>query len=337
MPFLTTRLSKRDLLEKVTTAIKACGWHYLVLFNHHPFRLRVFKEHEAYTIKLYIWRLTHGGGSARPADEFRIQITSHVSQFEPEPQGKTLIVGWWEQAGVFAGFDYRKRTGRLGSSPSLQIRRDALEEAYQTLGLSPCNKGNQEIAIAFHPEFIIEYIRSFDELHDVGKVREDLAVLNEFGKNPDGVNDATLEKVTAARRKALQSALRTIRDTSFRKRVLTSYGYTCSMCSLQLELVEAAHVVPATEPDSTDETSNGLALCILHHRAYDAALVTVTNTYHVKVSRYQKRRLKEVGHEGGLPSFLAGLRPIIHLPPAIRDRPNVHYLERGRKIRHWKD
>lgn len=100
MPFLTTRLSKHDLLEKVTTAIKACGWHYLVLFNHHPFRLMVFKEHEAYTIKLYIWRLTHGGGSARPVNEFRIQITSHVSQFEPEPRGKTLILGWWEQAGV---------------------------------------------------------------------------------------------------------------------------------------------------------------------------------------------------------------------------------------------
>lgn len=167
------RLDKRQLFEKVIQAIQACGWQYIQLSpqNEHPFRLRIFRENEAYTVRIYIWNMTHGGGVARPTDEYRIQITG-VSHFEPETGGKTLILGWWDEASVFAGFDYRKHSGRLGSSPSMQIRESFLREAYEH-GFSPCNKGNREIAIAFRPDFIIEYIRSLESLHDVGKSRTD--------------------------------------------------------------------------------------------------------------------------------------------------------------------
>ena len=336
MPIQTARLSKQQLLEKVTTAIKGCGWQYLLLNTKHPFRLRIFRNHETFTIKAYIWNLTHGGGKARPADEFRIQITG-ITQFETEVEGKTLILGWWNQAGVFAGFDFRKHWGTLGASPSLQIREAFLEEAYKTLGLSPCNKGNREVAIAFHPDFFIEYIRSLEHLHDVGRVKNDFDILNEVSKNPELVDETVLQKVTPVRRKAMKSVIQTIRDCSFRNRVLTSYGFKCAMCALQLDLVEAAHIVPVTESGSTDETSNGLALCTLHHRAYDRALVNISNNYHVIVSTSQQTRLKQIGHDGGMQSFVAGLRPIIHLPPANGDRPSLSYLEKGREVRHWEE
>ena len=336
MPSPARPLAKQDLLEKVITAIKACGWQYLLLKSDHPFRLRVFRDHETYTIRVYIWNITHGGGTARAPDEFRIQITG-VSQFEPEPDGKTLILGWWDAVGVFAGFDYRKHAGKLGASPSMQIREAFLQEAYTTRGLAPCNKGNQEIAIAFHPGFIIEYIRSLEELHDVGKAREDFEILKVAAADPAAVNDSVLEKVTGARRKAIRSVVQTLRDSSFRDRVLTAYSHRCAMCSLQLELVEAAHIIPVPEPSSTDETCNGLTLCVLHHRAYDRALVTVADDYHVLVSSVEKGRLIKIGFDGGLASFVAGLRPIIGLPPDVKDRPKVQYLKQGREIRHWNN
>jgi putative restriction endonuclease len=281
--------------------------------------------------------MTHGGGKARPVDEFRIQITG-VTQFEPEPgfEGRTLILGWWEPVGVFAGFDYRRHTGKLGFSPSMQIREPFLLEAHASRGLSPCYKGNQEIAIAFHPEFIIEYIRSLEHMHDVGKVKEDFEVLKAVATDPTAVTDTDLEKVTGTRRKAMQSVMRTLRDSSFKDRVLTVYSHRCAMCGLQLELVEAAHIVPVSEPTSTDETSNGLALCAIHHRAYDKALVTVANDYHVLFSSKEKGRLKKIGFDGGMDSFVDNLRPVIYLPPAANDRPKVSYLQRGREIRHWE-
>ena len=333
----TKLLGKDELLERVIAAIKGCGWQYLILKTNHPFRLRVFQDHEAYTVRVYIWNLTHGGKS-RPDDEFRIQATG-VSQFEPEPgpEGRTLILGWWDRVGVFTGFDYRRHAEKIGSSPSMQIREAFLLEADATRGLSPCNKGNQEIAIAFHPEFIIEYIRSLEQLHDVGKAKEDFEVLKTVAADPTAVTDTDLGKVTGPRRKAMQSVIRTLRDSSFRDRVLTVYSHRCAMCGLQLELVEAAHIVPVAESASTDETTNGLALCTLHHRAYDKALVTVANDFRVLVSSAEKGRLKKIGFDGRMASFVNDLRPVIHLPPATKDRPKASYLQRGREIRHWAD
>lgn len=327
---------KQQLLERVITAIRACDWQYLLLKTDHPFRLRVFRDRESYNVRIYIWNLTHGGGPARPADEYRIQITG-IDHFEPERDGKTLILGWWDPVGVFAGFDYRKHEGKLGSSPSMQIRESFLQEAYLSLGLSPCNKGNQEIAIAFHPEFIIEYIRSLEDLHDVGKANIDFEVLKLASAEPASISESVLEKVSTVRRKAIQSVVRTLRDASFRDRVLTAYGHRCAICGLQLELVEAAHIVPVSEPSSTDETCNGLALCTLHHRAYDKAILAIANDYHVCVSLSERTRLKTNGFDGGMSSFVDGIRPIIHLPPDRKDRPNTNYLERGREIRHWAD
>lgn len=327
---------KPQLLERVVTAIKGCGWQYLLLNANHPFRMQVFQDRESYNVRIYIWNLTHGGGAARPVDEYRIQITG-VDHFEPEPGGKTLILGWWDSVGVFAGFDYRKHGGTLGASPSMQIRENFLREAYLSIGLSPCNKGNQEIAIAFHPQFIIEYIRSLEDLHDVGKTKVDFEVLKAASAEPASISEAEIVKVTATRRKAIQSVVRTLRDASFRGRVLTAYSHRCAICGLQLELVDAAHIVPVAEPSSTDETCNGLALCALHHRAYDKAFLAIANDYSVCVSLAERARLKATGFDEGIRSFVDGIRPIIHLPPDTNDRPKVEYLERGKELRHWVD
>ncbi|MEI2690954.1 MAG: hypothetical protein V9H69_15085 [Anaerolineae bacterium] len=152
-------LSKTELLEVVVDAVTESGWNvlYLAPSTAHPFQLQLYRGDEGYRTRIYIWTLTHGGGSARPADEYRIQITG-VDQIQLFPGERTLLLGWWEQEGVFAGFDARKHLGPLGRSPSIQIRRPCLEKA-QTAGFSPCDKGNREIAIAFRPDFFVEYVR----------------------------------------------------------------------------------------------------------------------------------------------------------------------------------
>lgn len=41
-----------------------------------------------------------------------------------------LILGWWEDGGVFAGFDYRHHAGHVAWSASFQIRLEALEQSH---------------------------------------------------------------------------------------------------------------------------------------------------------------------------------------------------------------
>src|SRR3990170_6428482 len=98
------RLTKSELLQVVVRSVRQAGWRVLYVSDQYPFRFQIYHEDQSYRVRVYIWNLTHGGGPARPTYEYRIQITP-INQFEPEIGGKTLILGWWQEAEVFAGFD----------------------------------------------------------------------------------------------------------------------------------------------------------------------------------------------------------------------------------------
>ncbi len=73
----------------------------------------------------------------------------------------------------------------------------------------------------------------------------------------------------------------------FRKAVLSSYEYTCCVCSLDIpQLLIASHIVPwsISEPARTDP-QNGLCLCALHDRAFDRGLLSVTTTRQIVITQ----------------------------------------------------
>jgi putative restriction endonuclease len=70
----------------------------------------------------------------------------------------------------------------------------------------------------------------------------------------------------------------------FRHRVLNAYRRHCAVCRLQHdELLEAAHILPDGHPKGEPVVPNGLALCKLHHAAFDAHILGVTPNYSVEV------------------------------------------------------
>ena len=95
------RHNKYDLLNQIVSAVVESGWNvlYLASADEHPFHLRLYRDDENHDLRIYIWHLTHGGGAARPQNEYRIQITG-IDQFETSPGVKTLILGWWQAAGA---------------------------------------------------------------------------------------------------------------------------------------------------------------------------------------------------------------------------------------------
>lgn len=326
-------LRKRELLERVISALSASGWGVLYLGEpRHPFRLQVYREDESYRVIVYIWNVTHGGGMARPADELRIQVTG-TNHFEQEAGTRTLVLGWWQEGGVFAGFDVRRHSGTLGFSPSLQIRRGCLEKAADS-GFWPCNKGNQELAIAFRPDFIGQYIRSLEELHDFGESEQAYESLAAVAKEPT-INADDLP-ISPERREVVAAVSRRLRDARFRERVLAAYSHRCAFCGLQLGLVDAAHIVPVSHPEGTDLTCNGLALCALHHRAFDGALVTIWNDYSVHTNMDRIASLVASNLHGGMDIFRLNLRSSAIVPEIVSDRPHLRYIDLGNEIRGWR-
>lgn len=76
-----------------------------------------------------------------------------------------------------------------------------------------------------------------------------------------------------------------IHQARFRGRVVPAYREQCAICRLkEVRLLEAAHIVGDVEESGEPVVSNGLALCPIHHRAYDLDLVGVSPDYEVRVS-----------------------------------------------------
>ena len=77
-----------------------------------------------------------------------------------------------------------------------------------------------------------------------------------------------------------------LHQRGFRERVLTAYRSQCAFCKLKYgELLDAAHIIPDNEPDSRPTIDNGLALCKLHHAAFDSFMISVNPDYIIHVRR----------------------------------------------------
>lgn len=329
-----TTLRKPQLLDRVIESIHLCGWDVLILSDAHPFNLIVFSGDTKVNLCCYIWNLTHGGYPRDP-NEMRIQITG-VDRIVMTPGSAAILMGWSEELHVFAGFDPSKhQTSMVGRSPSIQIRRETLEKARQH-DFFPQNRGNDEIALAFRQDVFISYVLQVEQLHHTSAAIAEAQSLEKLAtKQAD--DDRFADLLPTERREVLETVRRKVRDARFRRNVLAAYSHRCCMCGLQLDLLDAAHIVPVEHRHGTDEVKNGLALCALHHRAFDHALVGIQTDYTVIHNAAKFSQLRSIGWDGGEPEFKSALRDQILLPPRKGTYPSADYLILGQRLRGWAE
>lgn len=335
-------LRKPALFQIFESSVRASGLTFLRLSaeGEHPAAYQIIGDRSSFRLRVYVWNLTFGGRASLP-DEWRIQVTGlHEiegrQQFVQEIGGKTAILGWCEDLGVFAAYDVERHLGPLGGSPSIQIRQPALEAA-RLNGLAHHFKGEGEVAFAVKPAYMGVYLSNMEQLHACGTSDEALRLLEEISEDPSAVVDADIEdRAPEPRKYAVVSTMRAMRDANFKERILTAYSNACAMCGMQLRLLDAAHILPAAHPDSTDDTSNGIALCALHHRAFDRGLITFDRHYHIHRNQVMERDLVDAGLDGRLALYRKQLFPMIEVPPDRAERPAPMYIERVNAMRGWK-
>lgn len=112
----------------------------------------------------------------------------------------------------------------------------------------------------------------------------------------------------------------------FKFAVMRAYRSRCAVCELaEPALVQAAHIIRDTDPDGIAAVTNGLALCPLHHLAYDRDLLGIDADSVVHIAP----RLLETGPSPMLGSgfrVFHGRRLIV--PTRRAHRPDPHRLER---------
>jgi len=122
----------------------------------------------------------------------------------------------------------------------------------------------------------------------------------------------------------LEITRRRVHQPVFRGRVLTAYSSQCTLCRLRHpELLDAAHIREDSEGGEPVVT-NGMAMCAIHHRAFDEDVIGVRPDYVVEVRR-------DVLHEVDGPTLKYALQGShgnrLLLPSRRAAWPDEHLLE----------
>ncbi len=145
---------------------------------------------------------------------------------------------------------------------------------------------------------------------------------------PAGVvpGDVVQDDVASARRNYITSLVRVrLHQRAFRERVLEAYQRQCAFCRLRHEeLLDAAHIIPDAHPHGEPSVQNGLALCTLHHSAFDALFIGLRPDYVIEVR-------EDILVESDGPTLAHAIQGMhgktIVLPRSVVERPDPARLE----------
>jgi hypothetical protein len=126
----------------------------------------------------------------------------------------------------------------------------------------------------------------------------------------------------------LTVSMRKARSATFRMTVRKDYHYSCALCGKKRSTrygnpeVEAAHIYPL-ERDGSNDFRNGIALCKLHHWAFENGLFSIRDDYsiviekrikndrnYIEISRFVDKKMKPPERHLPHPKFLREHRQI---------------------------
>ena len=207
-------------------------------------------------------------------------------------------------------FDYHYQDTNPNGSDNVALRR-AMElgrPLIYFLGLQP------GLYQAMYPVYVI----GDDRAAETFRVATDTVTLSE----PALMRGGKGEGLKAYATRAVKERLHRFR---FRELVLAAYRTRCTVCSLRhAELLDAAHIIPDRDERGHPTVSNGLAMCKIHHSAYDANILGITPAYRVAIRG-------DVLAEVDGPMLQYGLKAVhgqaIVVPQRLTDRPNPDHLQ----------
>ena len=126
------------------------------------------------------------------------------------------------------------------------------------------------------------------------------------------------------RRYATREALVRLHQQRFRSLVLSAYGGRCAVCALrEAALLQAAHILDDRDPRGAAVVVNGIAMCAIHHLAYDRNLMGIDPRGVVHIA-------ERLLHEQDGPMLRSGLQSFhgaaILQPRRRNDRPDPDRL-----------
>lgn len=261
--------------------------------------------------------------------------SSEINTFFFDGKQITLIVqpGIRKPAFLEAALTIRTTYTSPNSRPPYE---DSMDKSglirYKYRGTNPLHADNRALRAAMELELPLAYFMGiapgiyhpYFPVYIVGEDVSKLEFMIAIGETQT-LSD-TANTINIQRKYELHMSKIRLHQSFFRSRVLFAYKNQCTVCKLKLpELLDAAHIIPDSMPDGDPIVPNGLAMCKIHHAAYDRNILGITPDLVIEIS---KKVLSEI--DG--PMLKHGIQEMqgkkIHPPTSRASRPDPQRLER---------
>ena len=302
-------LNKTDLFHALFDAFRQHTDSVYFVGGENPYRF----SFKGKFVTIFVGNI-HSAQRTNP-DEYRIQCPGRLPAIldKRREEGDTvLVLGFFADLSVFGAWDpdrFLIRNSRRRFS--VYTRLSCMREA-NAAGFSTYTDTNGQNVVLFRPDLLGLYMVNSTALHQAAP--RTLRRIAEVYSNIQSEQQPPVRSIVVERQRIQVTRTQYSRSPRFRQEVLRAYSHRCAMCGIQLDLVDAAHIVPHAHPEGTDTVNNGLALCALHHRSFDTGLLYVRENYSIHLNSAKVRHLRKIGRANGLRWYTRQLRRELFLP-----------------------
>lgn len=313
----TIVLNPTDLRYLLIDSLRLYSTNVVFIDGDNPYRFSINKKEYFVLIK----NLHESGENRKNQDECRIQI-SDTENFNValSSANDVVVLGYFADKNVFTAWNPYLLRRRFNVKSTISVySRFSVQDRASTQGIAVYEDKKDQKIISFKPEYLGLYLENLEKIHQLSE--DDLLklILNSDeldNEEKDGTVEIDGQRLTITH-------TRYVRDPKFRKTVYEAYKYRCAMCGIQLQLVEAAHIVPHSHEKGTDDIGNGICLCALHHTAYDQSLIYFDHDLSIKINQEKIDYLVKIGRDSGLNTLQRMQFDKIQIPENYTHRPSI--------------
>jgi len=300
--------------------------------NSYPFQVNLNSK----SVSIFVNETHESGHGRNNSDECRIQINKE--QWDVAQTYSSIFFGYNIASNVFSVWEPDLINSRVNPSTfsiysRFSLLNKAASDGYSAYSFPSKVLGRDTFCLNFAPDKIGIVLNSFEKvwesdssaLHDVFQSGENYHV----HQNEPSVQQSDQQQ----RQKVSVTSEQYMRDPRFKSDVLGAYDSKCAVCSVQLGIIEAAHIIPHSHENGSDDIQNGIALCPNHHTMFDSGLIGISETHRVLVNWARVDYLRQIKLSTGTDDLARIDNSEIRLPKDQGAIPSVKNIRIANKIR----
>lgn len=323
----TTILNRYDLKYLLIDSLRLYSDNVIFIDGNNPYRFSINKK----TFYVLIKNVHESGEGRGNQDECRIQISKSKGFNEAlNSKHDVIVLGYFADEKIFTAWNPYQLRDRFNQKQTVSVySRFSKQREAAINDISSYRDSKKQSVLSFKPDYLGLYLENLSQIHLLSD-KELLELVKESNKSnfEDFAGEISFEE-----EKLTITHTRYKRNPKFKDYIYDAYNNKCAMCGIQLELIEAAHIVPHAHQLGTDDVNNGISLCVLHHKAYDRSLIYFDEKFKIFINEKKMEYLEKVGKDAGFRKFQALSFDELRLPNNHILRPNTSNIKLANRIR----